>query len=166
MFEIFGGLIGKVAGGLFTAAGGGLFGLIGSLAGQWLKSREKQKEHRREIELVRLQMEVKKQEGSWRGLTSSHQSDAAVSSNAHKWANDIKAIYRPLLTTLLCRISYLIFRDLMAAMNGEGSTIASFFEFEEIRAMVVYCVYSIIFATSTAVVWWYGDRAFAPPGLK
>jgi len=159
-------IITGIAGGLFTAAGGGIFGMVGALAGQWLKSREKQKDHVRSLEVTRLNMEVTDKDGSWKGLSSSHDADAAVSTNAHKWANDIKAIYRPFLTTMLCVVSYLIFRDLMASMKGDDTTIAKFFHLEEIRAMVVYTVYSIIFATSTAIVWWFGDRAFAPPGLK
>lgn len=32
--------------------------------------------------------------------------------------------------------------------------------------LVEYTVRSIVFAASTATVWWFGDRALQPPGTK
>ena len=36
----------------------------------------------------------------------------------------------------------------------------------EIKDLLRYMIYSLFFATTTAITWWFGDRAFAPPGMK
>ena len=37
---------------------------------------------------------------------------------------------------------------------------------EDIAALIRYMVFSVFFCASTATVWWFGDRALTPPGMK
>ena len=34
------------------------------------------------------------------------------------------------------------------------------------RSCMLTVIYSMVFAASTAVVWWFGDRAFTPPSMR
>jgi len=149
---------------------GGLFGILGSLATTWLKQRAVQADHVRELERTRLQIEVAKEKGSWEGLQSSQQAAAEISKNSNRWSNDIKNLFRPFITTVLVIGSYFIFRDLMSAITGakavEETMVAKVFDFNEMVNLVRYYVNSMVFSTSAAIMWWFGDRAQKPPGLR
>ncbi len=162
--------LGGLLGGVLSAGSGGLFGIVGSIATTFLKQRAEQKAHEREIDMIKLQMEVTAQEGSWKGLEASQRAAAAVSEGSHRWSNDIKNLFRPFITTLVVVGSYLVFRDMMAALNAtvelEKTVVAKFFDYNELVKLVQYYVYSLVFSASAAIMWWFGDRAQAPPGFK
>jgi hypothetical protein len=62
----------------------------------------------------------------------------------------------------------MIFKDLSAMLTGTGASVLApgTFTPEQAKELLVYDVKSLVFSASTAVVWWFGDRAFAPPGMK
>jgi len=167
-----------------SVASGGLFGLVGSLIGvgaKWLQERQRQaweaKKWDHETTMLRLQMDAHAQEteqelaivsqrGAWEGLAASQQADAAISANVHTWVNDVRALFRPVLTTGLVVLVYMIFRDLLAALGAERSMLGAVLAESEVQEILRYVIYSVAFSASTAVVWWFGDRAFAPPSMK
>lgn len=176
-------LIGNIAG---SASAGGIFGLIGSFSGAILKmfqTRQQQKFEKEkwkyekelfELETERNRMEedhelkILSSQGSWSGLSESIKDEASLSKiPTYKWATAVKQLYRPILTTMLCVISFLIFKDLLALFNDpDASVLTDILSPSEIKELLKYVVYSLVFATTTSIVWWFGDRAFAPPGLK
>ncbi len=156
--------------GLLSAGSGGLFGILGSIITTLLKQRAEQKEHKREIERQEMMIKVADNKGSWDGLTASQQAATQTSINSSKWSNDVKNVFRPFITTVLVIGSYFIFRDLMSALTGAklitDTTIAKLFDFKDLIALVQYYVNSMVFATSAAIMWWFGDRAQKPPGFR
>ena len=173
-----------ITGAVGSAAGGGVFGLIGSGIGaiaKYFQTKQQQKFEKEkwayEKELFALETERDRQEdehelaivsqqGAWAGLTESIQSDSAPG-ETYKWVVAAKVLYRPLLTSGLCVMSYLLFRDLMSLFESASeSSLRVIFTPEEAKNIIQYIVYSMVFSTSTAIVWWFGDRAFAPPGMK
>lgn len=165
-----------------AAAGGGIFGLIGSVFGWWAKrdalAQERKFEKEKwdyEARQMKLQMEARAaeteqelaivgQEGSWDGLEASLGHDTVLVQHSSTWTNNVRSLFRPFLTTLLQAIQgwviYLIATgnpqmiEVLANPTSPGAEILR------------YAVYSLVFAAQTSVVWWFGDRAFAPPGLK
>jgi len=174
-----------IGGTMTSAAGGGVFGLVGSLAGGIFKFFQRRqeikfekmkwdhelnlidKENERNREEDEHELSVISQQGAWSGLATSIEADAKVG-DTYKWVNAIKALYRPLLTTGLVFIAYLIFQDLSAMLSEaqDSAVLTKVFTPEQARMLLVYNVNSLVFSASTAVVWWFGDRAFAPPGMK
>jgi len=158
-----------------SVASGGLFGLLGSVVGVFAKyKQEKQrqewevKQQKYELELLNMQMKqraqetehelaIVAQEGSWEGMTSSQQM-AMSGGETSIWVNNIKSLFRPFLTLVLWILSLYLFYSL-----ADDSKMLSQPEIDE---LMKYMVYSIYFSASTATVWWFGDRALAPPGLK
>lgn len=170
---------------LGNAASGGVFGLLGSAVGgvfkyfqvkQQQKFEEKKwqhelalidKEHAREREEDEHELAVVSQQGAWQGLGASIQADASTG-ETYKWATAIKTLYRPILTSALVAIAFVMFRDLSGMLTGAGrdSVLTQIFSTDQARELLSYIVNSLVFSASTAVVWWFGDRAFAPPGMK
>lgn len=155
-----------------SAGAGGLFGLIGaglSQAVKYFQTKQEQKfkkeEWQHQKDMVRLQMEVASQKGSWEGLKESIKADAVVV-DTYRWVNAIKSLYRPILTTGLVVISYKIFETILAGLAGKETVLGDIFSGQELKEIMRYIVYSLIFATSTAIVWWFSERAFQPPGFK
>lgn len=164
--------VADIFGAVGSAATGGIFGLIGSGISQVVKYFRTKQEQRfekdrwaHEVELRRLDMEAASQAGSWQGLSESVRADAVVS-DTYQWVNAIKSLYRPALTTALVIISYQIFRDILNGLAGKDAVLVSIFTGTELKEIIRYIVYSLIFATSTAIVWWFSERAFSPPGFK
>ena len=54
---------------------------------------------------------------------------------------------------------------LLGAIGGD-SLISSVLGPEAVGELLRYIVYSVVFAWSTAVLWWFGDRAMTPPGFR
>jgi hypothetical protein len=174
-----------IAGAAGSAASGGVFGLVGSLFGgvfKYFQTKQEQafeeKKWAHELELQRLEVQrdreedehelaVITQQGTWQGLGQSMQAEAAAATvETYRWSKAIKELYRPFLTTALFILVYLVFRDLMAVFNGGRSALAAVFTAGEAKEVVTYIVHSVVFTACTAGVWWFGDRAFAPPGTK
>lgn len=176
--EIIGSLLGAGA----SVASGGLFGLVGSLIGvgtKYLQQRQanaqKDKDWKHEIELRKLNMEatdretenelaIAQSEGSWKGLEASYNTVISAS-NVHTVVNDIRSLFRPILTLSLILLSALLFWWVWSGITEGKGNVLKIFDQGDIRDIIRYMIYSIFFSTSTAIVWWFGDRAMAPPGL-
>lgn len=162
-----------------AAASGGVFGLFGSIIGAWTKMKKAKQEHEfqrdkwaYETDLLKLQMQAKQEEneqaialasskGSWASLEASVEMDRRAG-ESYKWVNAVKDLFRPVLTVGLFVLVYLIFTDLVKP----GGVLEAMLAPEQRLAIVKYIVYSIVFAATTAGVWWFGDRALSPPGMK
>lgn len=160
-----------------SVASGGLFGLVGSVigsVGKYFHAKQQQTFEREkwshETELLRLQAEVKNQEteqeialaaqqGSWQGLTESYKAVAAIG-KTHIWVNDVRALFRPLLTLTLWAISGWIFFQ----VGHDG--FSDWLEKGDIDSLIRYMVYTAFFSASTSTAWWFGDRALSPPKYK
>lgn len=158
--------VGALAGNVAT---GGLMGLFGSVVGvgaRWLQERQRQKHQAKawdhEVRLQELQMQARAAEteqeirladtaGKWRGLEATAQADAQALAGPGlpNWVRAVRALWRPVLTLLTVALVYLFWQDI-----PPGS---------ELR---VYVVKSIVFAASSSIMWWFGDRALAPPAAK
>ncbi len=167
---------------LTGGAAGGLFGLIGALAGSWMKQRAiraerdfKKEQWAYELDLQRLNMEARaqeteqelaivSQEGSWDGLDRSTRHDTVLIEHSPGWVNAVKSLFRPVLTLVLQGVQAWIIW-LLATGNAQMIEIL-IAEASPAAELLRYAVYSLVFAAQTAVVWWFGDRAFAPPGMK
>lgn len=152
-----------------SVASGGIFGLLGSAVGAWTKAKMEdkrqaweQKKWAYEADMLKLQMQARTEEtehelaivsqaGSWKGLEASY--GAANTGATHMWVNDIKSLFRPFLTLSLWVLAYLLVTDESLLLQSEDE-------------LIKYMVYSTFFAASTATMWWFGDRALAPPDFK
>ena len=152
------GLVGHILGCGVSAGAGGLFGLIGNLATRtftYLESKQsllaRQSEWAHETELLKLQSQWTQPEteaepplaltASWDGLLSSVAAQRALPAS-YKWVDAVRALVRPLLTLGLSAV-------LAAALFSMAPN-------DTARA---YVIDSLVFATVTAIVWWFGDRA-------
>lgn len=166
---------------IITAAGGGLaggalgaaFGALGSILNRGLgifEAREKRRDRQLEmaheverwghdlklaaetragrIEEARQALDKAEAEGSWRGLEASIRSDAAVGAS-WPWVSAVRALTRPALTLLLWVLFAVLF---LSAVSGalEANTASS---------VVRTAVDTVAFSASTALAWWFGDRA-------
>lgn len=164
-----------------SVAGGGLFGLLGTGLNRVFgifERREARQDRAQEYEEavnVRAhelaliaehrqtaaaetenEIAVTQTEGSYRGLEASLTAAAAIG-NAPGWVNAVRALVRPILTILLWVIAMItLIWVLRSTANGV-------FTSEQTADLVRYVVFSVIFAATTATVWWFGDRAPRPP---
>ena len=161
-----------------NVASGGLFGLLGSLIGvgaKWLQAKQQAKakaeEWKHEIKLLELQMEagdretenelaVSRSEGSWQGLSDSYHT-VVRSSAVPSWVNGIRALFRPILTISLW---ILVVIELRWMLDGTLEVWIS--DAKMFGPTVKYIIDSTVFSAATATTWWFGDRAFTPPGQK
>lgn len=175
-------ILGDLIGGGLSVASGGIFGLFGSVFNkvvnyfQAKQAFEQEKERREwDREDFKLQMEFSAQEteqeiaiasaeGAWSGLEASIRADAMTPATG--FAASVKTLFRPFLTTLLVCVSAWIVYLLWSGITTAQSAILVVMTEAEIKDLLRYSIYSLIFATTTAVVWWWGDRAPMPPGLR
>lgn len=159
--------------GLAGGALGAAFGALGSILNRGLaifETREKRKD--RQLEMVhekdrwahdlrlaegqRLgEAEAARQglaradaEGSWTGLAESIRAEAAINTD-WPWVAAVRALTRPALTLLLWLLFALLFL----------SAVAGALEAETAAGVVRTAVETIAFSASTALAWWFGDRA-------
>lgn len=168
---------------LFTGGvAGGILGLVGS----WLAAREKRAQLREErafeekkwkydLDLQQLNMQARaqeteqelaivSQEGAWTGLERSTQHDTMLIEHSSSWVNNIRSLYRPILTSVLqAGCIWIIW---LIATGNETATQILIAPANPVADLLRYAVYSWVFAAQTSTVWWFGDRAFAPPGMK
>ena len=152
--DILGNLLGTGA----SALSGGVFGLIGNIAakafGYFENSQsftQKQAEWSHEVELLKLQMQLKTEESEHENallpvealsaLDASVRADGALGPS-YAWVNAVRSLVRPALT---CGLA--------------GFLGVAFFAMPEGAADRAYVVDSLVFASVTAIVWWFGDRA-------
>jgi len=161
-----------------SVASGGVLGLLGSAVGavgkyftrkQELVEADKNRQH--ELALIREQRATKAEEteseirlvdaaasGEMRVKSYEMQETAGPTS---QWANDLKTLFRPTLTLFLWLATGGCL--MWVAKYGVESGLLTYKDFGE---LVRYIVYSVVFSAVTATVWWFGDRAFLPPGLS
>ena len=160
---------------------GGLFGLIGSLAGAWLKERaiKAEREFKKEqwaydLQLQQLNMQARaaeteqelaivSQEGAWTGLEQSMRQETVLIEHSPGWVNAVKSLFRPMLTLVLQGVQAWV---IWLLVSGSAQMVEILVNASPTTELLRYAVYSLVFAAQTAVVWWFGDRAFAPPGMK
>lgn len=176
-------LVGLVGG----AASGGIFGLLSAGVGAVAKhfqlkaEREfKKAEWAHEERLFEKQMEFDKQrhnqeveivaqEGSWQNMSTALEHDTSLSRVSSEWVNNVKSLVRPILTLFLNVIQFVIFWQVWTAfVSGESNAVMSLLNAPASPAtdLLRYVVYSIVFAAQTCNLFWFGERAFAPPGMK
>lgn len=143
------------------AAAGGVFGLIGTALGRVAGFFERRQQHAHEaarwgheLKLHELNMRARAQEaeielaiteqaGSWHGLAASMEADMKLGTGS-QWVIDTLRLVRPTLTLLL----WLIAGSIFALTQDAGITEAA------------------VFAATAATLWWFGDRAPRPNGIK
>lgn len=158
-------ILGTILGTAGTVASGGILGLFGGIVGGIFKFFKARQEHQfkrdewahelalQELENARSREEdehelaIVAQEGSWGSLKTSLERQASVG-ESYRWVNAIKDLFRPFLTAGLFVMTWFIFVDTIDL---------------ELRK---YIIYSVVFTASTAGMWWFADRALAPPGTK
>ena len=161
------------AGGLTGGALGAAFGALGSILNRGMgifeareKRRDRQMEMAHEVERwghdLRLAAEARAgriedarqalaqvdTEGSWRGLEASLRAETAIG-QSWPWVAAVRALTRPALTLLLWILFAVLF---LSAVSGalEAGTAAG---------VVHTAVETVAFSASTALAWWFGDRA-------
>jgi hypothetical protein len=166
---------------IITAAGGGLaggalgaaFGALGSILNRGLgifETREKRKDRQLEmahevdrwaqdlklaaearagqIEAARQALAGTDAEGSWQGLNASLQAEAGIG-ESWPWVAAVRALTRPALTLLLWILFGALFLSAAAGALDESTA----------AGVVRTAVETIAFSASTALAWWFGDRA-------
>lgn len=146
-----------------TVVSGGATGIIGSVVGgafKWLDRRDAAREadavRAHELSLQRLAIETRgaeteseraivEAETAGAALVASYRHDRAAAA-ATPWVADVKAMVRPALTFALIILTAAIYFALDDGASGAA----------ELRA---YVVNTVVYTTSAAVLWWFGDRA-------
>lgn len=121
-------------------------------------------EHENDVEMARVEM-------SGAGLLASINADAALSENSPPWVNAVKSLFRPFITTLLIvahvAMMFVLWNTLATGYaTTERQGLALVFTAGEIVLLFKYSLESLVFASTTSLTWWFGDRGFAPPKLK
>ncbi|MFZ5667916.1 MAG: hypothetical protein ACOY4K_00315 [Pseudomonadota bacterium] len=166
-------VIAAAGGGLAGGALGAAFGALGSILNRGLaifETRERRKD--RQLEMVhekdrwahelrlagearagraedaRQALALADAEGSWKGLNASLNAEAVVG-DSWPWVAAVRALTRPALTLLLWVLFAILF---IAAAAGALETGTA-------AGVVRTAVETIAFSASTALAWWFGDRA-------
>ena len=142
---------------LGTVLTGGATGIVGSVIGKmfgfvdyWVEEKKADKEHGRTIEMLRLQNEIGAEENEREMAMAEANADAnmRMASYSHDsmggpssmWVANVLRLVRPTLTLgLIILVGILYF----SADIGGKATIEA----------------SVIYMCSSAVLWWFGDRA-------
>lgn len=174
-----------VGGTIATGGVGGVLGLIGSGITTFFRNkkekeereariREKQLDYEHELKLYELEektarredeheLDVVNSKGSWSGLEASYRAEAAIPVKSAV-VSAILRLVRPALTFTLMGLTAYIFYVLTDPSSG---TTWKFALGETTRAeLVTYTVKTVVLSASTAVVWWFGDRASSPQSDK
>lgn len=151
----------SLIGSIGSAASGGVLGLVGAGFSAFMKQRQQKVDNKHELALMDQQAKVAKTEGSYNGLVESIKAQATL--KTHMWVNDIRSLFRPGLTTALLIVSYSFFWQFLDALGNQDANLAKFFTDGEIVEVLRYIINSLVFSTSTAIAWWFGDRAMNPP---
>jgi hypothetical protein len=145
MFELIGTALTGGATGIFGSVLGKAFGFVDS----WMEEKKAAKDHSRTLDMLRLQAEIGEKEGERELAITQAQaaSDIRVASYQHdsaldlssRWVADLLRLVRPILTfTLILLMGMIYFRDPVGKDVIEAS---------------------IVWAASSAILWWFGDRA-------
>lgn len=146
---------------IFSVLTGGATGILGSVLGKvfnfadvFIEEKRAKGEHERTIEMHRLQSELRADElESELAIVQEQSAGAAqVASYAmmtgvevpYPWVAAILRLMRPLLTVMLVGIVWYIYAS------------------SDDLAQQETIIQSVIYMSSTAVLWWFGDRAMRP----
>jgi len=146
---------------IFSVLTGGATGILGSVLGKvfnfadvFIEEKKAKGEHERTIEMHRLQSELRADElESELAIVQEQSAGAAqVASYAmmtgvevpYPWVAAILRLMRPLLTVMLVGIVWYIYAS------------------SDDLAQQETIIQSVIYMSSTAVLWWFGDRAMRP----
>lgn len=143
---------------LLSVLSGGATGIFGSVIGKvfglvdgWQEEKKAKNEHARTMEMARLQNELRAEEHeSERGIVEAEQAGQAKLASfqhdmsagiSYPWVAAILRLVRPVLTLSL--IGLLLFIYISISDLAQQETI----------------IQSVVYMSSTAVLWWFGDRA-------
>ena len=148
---------------LATVLSGGATGIIGSVFGgvfKWLDRREEAKEaaaqRAHELALQDLQIKAHSAETEQELLIIQSESDQQRVLASYElgrgvptalWASNVKSMVRPTLTFVLILLTACIYFTLEVDAVVDGF------------ALKAYIINTIVYTTSAAVLWWFGDRA-------
>ena len=142
---------------LTTALTGGVTGIVGSIIGKafsfldyWVEEKKADNDHERTLDLLELQNKIGAEEGkrAMEVAQSKVDADSRMASYSHDsmagtgslWVVDLLRLVRPILTfSLIVLVGMLYFSSDL----GGRATIEA----------------SVIYMCSSAVLWWFGDRA-------
>ena len=142
---------------LMTTLTGGATGLIGSVIGKafsfvdfWVEEKREDKKHARTISLLELQnrlgaeenereLQIVEAKASGDARTASYQHDISMGDGS-VWVVNVLRLVRPVLTLALICVTLVLY--LKANASGRDMIEAS-----------------VIYLTSSATLWWFGDRA-------
>lgn len=164
-----------------SAATGGVLGLLGSVVGkigQAFQLRQERKDkkldYEHELKLLEMQhaqasredmheMDMLETEGSFAGLESSLSAAGNIKA-ASDWVRDVRALTRPFLTfSLVALVAWMFIVLINAIQTGTSNALVGLLGQDAVIDILSYIIYSVVFSASTAVVWWFGDRALTPP---
>ena len=147
-------VIGSVMTGGATGILGSVLGKVFNFADVFIEEKRAKGEHERTIEMHRLQSELRADElESELAIVQEQSAGAAqVASYAmmtgvevpYPWVAAILRLMRPLLTVMLVGIVWYIYAS------------------SDDLAQQETIIQSVIYMSSTAVLWWFGDRAMRP----
>jgi len=140
---------------------GGATGIFGSIIGKvfgfidgWQQEKKAKNEHARTMEMARLQQELRAKEyESERGIIEAEQAGQAKTASyghdmsigiSYPWVAAILRLVRPILTMALIGLMLFIYVRISDLAQQEA------------------IIQSVIYMASTAVLWWFGDRAMRP----
>tara|TARA_R100000995_G_scaffold56712_1_gene28093 strand:- start:112 stop:570 length:459 start_codon:yes stop_codon:yes gene_type:complete len=146
---------------IFSVLTGGATGILGSVLGKvfnfvdvFIEEKKAKGEHERAMEMHRLQSELRAEElENERAIVEEQASGAARSASysmmtgvevPYPWVAAILRLMRPTLTIMLVGIVWYIYS--ISDDLAQQETI----------------IQSVIYMSSTAVLWWFGDRAMRP----
>ena len=135
---------------LISIFGGGATGIFGSLLGRFTSMWEKKQERKFIIEKHKLDAQLRAQEAeqerqiidmeaSQATLRASYRHDSKIGATS-SWVQNVRALVRPTLTGLLWGLVGVIW-----------FTVPEGFDRMDL-------VQSVLYAATTATVWWFGDR--------
>ena len=167
-----------------SAASGGLFGILGAGIGAFAKYFQRRQEmeaerERRAHELMLIEAQQRtaaaETENELRIIDTkaaadlreaSYQMPISVS-GVHMWVNDVRSLFRPLLTAGLVAGAFWIVWLLVGRLDArDGGVLAQVIGPDEAADLVGYGIRTLIFLAATAVAWWYGERSMQPPGAS
>lgn len=113
-----------------------------------LQSQLRREESERELALASQALRRAAEEGSWAGLKESVAAEQALGAD-WPWVRAVRALVRPALTLTL----WVLFFALFLVSLGAG------LPDETAASVTVRFVDAVTFAATTALAWWFGDRA-------
>lgn len=153
-----------IAGVFMTVVSGGATGLLGSVVSglfKWLdrKAEAQQRKADRDHEYRMQELQIKARsaeteqelaiigaETSREQLTASYKHDSSVG-QSYRWVAAVLRLVRPVLTFVLIGLTAWLYHKLGTDAVIDGIAIKG------------YIVQTIVYTTSAAVLWWFGDRA-------